>query len=1510
MPTSAASLNPLFCCDSPWPCLRSRLTAEAYRDHLFQLLSRACSALDKPNIAAEFHQRLAGRRTALGILAQQEDSWKADVFVAHAHRAAVAMDRVAGGGVNVADAAKLSVFCMEVLCGREGVRWPSADDGECERTAEFRSTWVDWLQHSAGLQEKAGDGTEAQKFLQRAYEYVRCCAKLESAGGRQHGGSHAAACTAYAGILKVHAAAIITSQYPLPRPRGSDGVAAISPSAGKRAGKKRAGKRVAASSPSASAVVRANVSRGLEYLEEFGEFIDGVGAATRAQPLTGVLIVAAVKAWTWAQKSCGVAALWMVESRGGGDEGLGEIECTAWSELNVRGRCVVGDLSRKLAAARKHASQDLVDRIPPAGSLSELAVESYLRAAQVHLTALTSEGVTGSETNGEGGARRVLLIVEQLCDVGGNPAPPQTIWRAGAGWFGLGKSLLDRAEMDMGIDALVRGCRLLERWADTQAGGQGVGVQGDLSNLSETFRVAQLDLRLSKLSKTLQDSGELVMAAAAAGRALAFCPDLCRVTSDEQLETPAGALTLVERYVACSLRCCHSASPKRRVHGGSDGSGEPVAGLSRATVEKLTAYLWAGGRSPSSVDGGQGAAQDMLARLRERGFPSAVIARALLAECRAYRSHLELHVSEGAGRSANDDSVTLSACVEGHRRATESVLKLCESKTWERTGAVGELVGPSLWEARARMLAARFEHDLFLVDVETRADQHAGGNNTRVAGGMADLSRGVDHAERGAEAAFWFDSESSRSLPVGVASAGVCACIRAILLRDQAEPVADVKGAMRQGLDVLSKAVAKPERNTANAWFAPVGLTDPASPVAHLEALEAHYTLHGDTSRRVKSTELRAVLVDRLNSSTEETRLPRGAESAAALGSIGAAFQAAGLPALGPIYSTVADQMLCELGGDETNGAGGNAGTNGGSVCAQIEAARVAISVVRGRCLAEQGGDMSEAERTLMDAKKAASCLGSKAVPPATVAHLECLVGMGLSWMFERSGRLAEAMCELRQVLRLCHAWASTRGRLSASDWQMVSLSAAKGTCIHDEKPCEQDVAEAALGPPRAEEGLGEESEDVEGTIGEKGEGAKRRSDEQVALSSRWIPIYLEGLTGMGRLWRARGFASKASGYTRQGCVASEPLSAARFLRRHLLEEIAVAAGMHRFERADRLLCACQDLLTQERQELTSAEDCAASRCASCGTVGLAHPRALVTAPPIQGKGKSLKRGTKKAGGKVKHPVAPTVATGGGGGHCVRCHELALNVSELLVAEAALRRKQGDFGGALAACERGQAALAPLLRAASAAVNVKNSLSVLAAASDVDSLFQIDEQAQGIGWRALEILGMLRLQQGRAAYLLGNVAVAEKLLRECAEEEGAPVLVRATALYRLGRMRLDERDLAGAKPPLERAEALSRKVGVPKLVRKVRRALAVVLCTRGNGGPRERVGVDGSWRVAALASLSVGVTHCNQFAHASARRDRKGERSSAGSRLFDVVSGGGAPFGGAMADGRQQLDGE
>ncbi|CAN0415795.1 unnamed protein product, partial [Ectocarpus sp. 12 AP-2014] len=140
------------------------------------------------------------------------------------------------------------------------------------------------------------------------------------------------------------------------------------------------------------------------------------------------------------------------------------------------------------------------------------------------------------------------------------------------------------------------------------------------------------------------------------------------------------------------------------------------------------------------------------------------------------------------------------------------------------------------------------------------------------------------------------------------------------------------------------------------------------------------------------------------------------------------------------------------------------------------------------------------------------------------------------------------------------------------------------------------------------------------------------------ALGSRWIPIYLEGLARMGRLWRERGVASKASLALRQGCVMSESLHAARFLRHCLLEEIEVATGKHQFARADRLLQASRELLRQERRQSMSVEGGAVSSgCAACQApdpTGAADPGD--GAPPPSTKGKGSKRGAKKPGGKGK----------------------------------------------------------------------------------------------------------------------------------------------------------------------------------------------------------------------------------------------------------------------------------
>lgn len=1493
-------------------CVCAYRTAEAYRDHLFKVLWRACFAFEQPSLAVEPHQCLMGRQTALGVLLGKGASWDVDVFVAHAHRATVALERIASGSSSIDNAAQLSVFCLKALSDREGAQWPAGD-----KVAEFHPTWVDWLQHAAGLQDKIGDGAEAQRLLQLAYEYVRRCSKRQMAGARDY---VAAECAAYASMLKMHAAATITSQCPLARRRESKGIGTVTLQAGKQGAKKRLGKR-AADSPSPSSVVRAHTYSGLEYLGSVSDSLEvlatapnGSGELARADATA--FVGAAVKAWRWTQKSCSVTALWVDEVGAGGDAAPGDLEAAEWLELNVRGLRALGDLSRTLAASRRHALGDLLERMPPLRSISELAIDSYLRAAQAHLAALTSATPSGSVTYDRAGrresegistqdaARQALFAAEHIYEVDGDVLQSQSVRRAGAGWFSLGKSLLDGAKVETGLDALVRGCRLLERWTEAEAG---LGSHGhrDGAGVSDILRSAQLDLRLSQLGKALEDIGECRMAAAAAARALAFCPELWIVSSDGQPESPSGVMALVERYVTLSLRHGCSGSPQSRERGRCGGWSKQVATTGRAataSAETARLYILGSDSCSAAVGSRRGAAQDLSGILERQGIPSAVISWVLLAACRVYHGQLPLYSSEGEGSTTGEDGGVRPAFIEGHRLATEAVLEICERRPSEVNGVEDGLGGAALWEAHARIVAARFEHDLFLADVAARRE-----GGTAVAPLMADLPSGIRHAAKGVATASRLRGEAHRGhFPAVAAAAGVCACIRAMLLRDLAARDDNFHHAMRQGLDFFDKAAGNSDWRPEPTWSAALRPASTGSIVDSLKTLENHYSLHGDTLRRARAADLSVVLVDRANAERETASSARSsAISAAALGSIGAAFHAAGLPALGPIYSAAADDKLRGLSDTKRRGVSNDMGTKDTRTRAQIEAARVAGSVLRGLCLAAQSGGQCEGERTVLEARRAAS-ERSGVLAPVTAAYLECMAGMGLSWMYERSGRLVDAMGELKQVLRLCHSWASASDIPSVSDKQVVLLSAAKGSSIFDERLGGQAAAVT-------EEGVGEEGGDVEEMMKDKRSGEDGREREGVALSSRWIPIYLEGLTRMGRLWRARGVASKASGYLRQGCVASEPLRSGGFLRHCLLEAMEVATGMRQFDRADRLLRVSQDLLHRQRRELVSAEDGTSPECTTCRILDPAN-RSDPGHAPRPAKGKVSRRGAKKGGGKAKPASAPTVAVHADG-PCIYCRELALSRAELAVAEAALLRKQGDFRGALAACEQGQMVLAPLIRTAGRPVPVTNLQSLVRVSSKSDPRARGGE-GRGIGWRALEVLTKLRLQQGRAAYLLENITAAETLFQDCANEDGAPVVSRAAAFYRLGRMRLDAGDASGSKPLLERAETLLTGAGVPKLVRKVRRVLAVALTEVGCKGGPESVGVDGSWRVAALANLSIGVTHCNQVTHASVKRVRRSEGTpdlsdvSAGLRLFDVVSSGCTTLGGATAGGHDRRNGE
>ncbi|CAM9203574.1 unnamed protein product [Ectocarpus fasciculatus] len=1398
-------------------------TADSYRGLLFKQLWLGCAAFEKPVLGVKSRECLLGRKTALTVLLRKGGSWNADVFVAHALRGAVALqERAAGDRSSADEAAELSAFCLKGLSEREGEGWPV---GGGESSVRLHPTWVDWLQYSAGLHEKAGQAAEAQRLLQLAFEYVHRCWK------RQPKGDHRAAeCAAYASILKMHTAAMITSLRSLEGAAAAGGGPAAAPGIGKQSVKKRGGKRAAEPS-GPSSVVHALTWRGLDYLEDvvaaleiLAEDTEGEGAGAEAAAFVG----AAAKTWARAKKSCAVTALWVeeassseVESSGGKHGG------SEWSALSARGHWVLADLSLKLALVRGTGGLGRVlERIPRTASLSQLAIDSYLRIAHAHLGALATTLAPGQATgvrarrgqsqagSDEDGARRALAAAEQTLEMFVDVLPPQAIKRVGTGWFGLGTTLVDLGEVDAGVQALVRGCHLLERWTEAESDRSSeMGSSEDEGcstspDVSEILRSAQLDMRLVKLSLVLQDSAAGVMVAAAVVRALAFCPGVWSLSSS---------------------------------------GGEP--------------------ESPAEA----GSAAEEEEEEEEEGGP-------------------------------------LAACVEGHRRATEAVLRICSSC---QDGADDGRDGAGSWEAQARLLAARFEHDLHLADVaDGRAAPHEAG---RV---LADLPAGLEHAASGAAAASkpCREEDYGSGSPVAAAAVGVFACIRAMLLRSVADQEGDVQIAMHEGLKLIDQAARVSDWTPSHNSQASLGPAGAGTIMDYLGVLEAHYALHGDTLQRAKVAEVRLELAGRVSFHGGVDSLPQGAAtSAAALAGIGAAFQEGGLPGLGQVYGAAANEQVCELAVSarrEAEVAGRDDGQAGGGPSgAHVRAARVTVDVLRGMCLAEGSGSEKEGERVLLEARRAVSEVDSRVSTPATAAYLQCVAGLGLSWVYQRSGRLVEAMGEVRQVMRLCRAWASAGGSLVASDKRVVALSAEKGHCIHDEG------SDAASHHAAAEEGVGAESGDTEDTLGDEAAGGGHgRQRTGCALGSRWIPIYLEALARMGRLWRERGVASKASLTLRQGCVMSESLHAARFLRHCLLEEIEVATGKHQFARADRLLRASRELLHQEQRELVSAEGSdISSGCAACQAPDLASAAAPgCRAPPPPSKGKGSKRGAKKPGGKVKPCTTAEVAIPTRAA-CLRCRELAVNMAELVVAEASLLRKQGSFVGALEACERGQAIVAPLLQAAGEpALRWDGSMSFARVSADHGHLVEAAE-SNGLGWRAVEILSMLRLQQGRVSCLLGNPSAGGTLLHDCSSLDGAPALVRATALYRIGRMSLDVGDAAGAKLPLERAEALARGSGVPKVVRKVRRALAVALTELAAKGGPESVNIDGSWRVAALSSLSVGVTQCNQATHVSSRRACKGDvvpkfsGDSAGLRLFDAVSG---SRGGTAAEDCRQREGE
>lgn len=1467
--------------------------ADSYRGHLFTLLWRGCSIVESSKPTPSPAQCCERWWMALELLAQGGHGWSVVVFVEHAHRAVASIERLAGGdaaGEGIKEAKKLGTLCHGVVCSREGESWPTNHAVAGSDSLRFHHTWADWLQLLAGLHEKEGNGNDGQRLLQVAYDYVRYCFKHFD--GHQRGQLQAgkAVCAAYAAMLKMQAAASISEacttdvlqQHTVCTPRKE-----------KRGANKRAGRRNL-SKPSPASAFHTHTSSALDYLDIVHESLQAVvSAAGGRQEDAGneaadiVLETAAAKAWKWARKSCGAAGRWLEEIASAGKENSCDCGRDDFEKLHARSLRSLGELSRLLAQEERQVGLGVRARLPPRHRLAEIAAESFLREVSRLVSTLVSSPSAAAPSTSkkeeepsaagstEGRAKQALAAAGQICNEHQH-ALLHLMPRVSAGWFSLGRISYGTAQRSACIEAFVNGCCQLEQWAElARHVPASKGSQDDSLKLKPS-PAAQLDVHLSMLSEVLQEQGESALAALAALRAVASCTELLSVRCDTPVRAAVAAYALVEKHVACEMRAGATPASQRRTTSSSTCS---------EALRAATRYLGADERGLfAAAAGRQDDQSNVVAYLRARDVPLTSIVWVLMGKCEAYGS------SALSSLSGADNDISMR--MQGVRIATATALQVCrESSTGDHSRSLR-----ATWEVPIRVQAARWEIMLFL----SQAQASSGSCTSSVL--IVDLNMGLDHVEKAAEVLRTLPDETALRVP---AMQSVCACLRAMLLRCIDGRQSEVAEAMKSGLDVLWEAATKAGLSMGDTFPAGAMRVDSTSVLSLLTALKDHFALHGDTTRRVRSVKLRALVSNGPTSGEREwdalgTSAQTAVLVAATLSEVGMVHHAAGVSMIPSLFNALACEHL-RKGRHASERQHEELLHSAGSDSAVYAVASVSVASLRGLCLADGDSESDEAEHVILAAAQTGRDISARShgVTAAGAARVECGARLSLAWLQERRGRFAAAVSELRRVLRLCHEWASTSGSsMNTLDRQLVLLSAARGTSIHDG----ESVGGGEMGEKQSRhEGIRDGTRGVEEEMNAVVSHAEQyKAGECAVLNSAWLPIYMSALAGLGRLWAARGFGPKSSGYLRRGCVVSEPLHAAPFLRACLQNRVTLAASMRDFDRSDRLLRSCQALLDEE--VAAHAATSATSRCSMRGQL------ASEIEQSSQGKYRSMAR---KGGRSQNVPESSKQTTSEI--HCSGCLELAMHAGELRAREADLRRRQGDFDAAIDACEHGWAAIAPALEPASGAANITSSASPLSLALDEEA---IGGQQTSAGWRAIEVSAALHLQQGRAAYVLGDIAVAEEHLDRCVQSSTAGAIVRAQALYRLGRIRLDRGDTAAASHLLSHAEFLCRETGAPKTVRRIRRALAVAGCAyrEADSGRQcqEYVAVKGSWSVAALSCLSVGTTLCNQVLHGRSNVDDRcpvagadDTSLGAGMELFEVVGGSVEAGGGAKREGQK-----
>ncbi len=152
----------------------------------------------------------------------------------------------------------------------------------------------------------------------------------------------------------------------------------------------------------------------------------------------------------------------------------------------------------------------------------------------------------------------------------------------------------------------------------------------------------------------------------------------------------------------------------------------------------------------------------------------------------------------------------------------------------------------------------------------------------------------------------------------------------------------------------------------------------------------------------------------------------------------------------------------------------------------------------------------------------------------ACYAHAVCL--LVLASILECQGNLGETINILRSLLQICIRQASKDG------------------C----KGCENNYVIRMLSPGTSMDHRNEDNEDV------------------IILQSRWLALYLEGTSWLGRVWKTQSFSRKAERYVHMSIAAAKQLKGGGGLvRKCLLTEAGLMISKRLLDPAEGLLNDC-----------------------------------------------------------------------------------------------------------------------------------------------------------------------------------------------------------------------------------------------------------------------------------------------------------------------------------------------